>query len=271
MNCQQIEHHTVDFLANQLQTASRLEFEAHLAACDCCRKSVSESQDLWDRLGTMPSSQPSGVLRAKVSAMIAAYGEGMKPEDRPPAKQPSWLDGLLLGWPLRPAYLWALLAMVFALGFATKSMVGDSRFQDPGLVQLRGEVTDLRKMVTLTLLQQPSPSDRLEGVNWSYRLPMRDEQILTALLHALESDANVNVRVAAVDALRQFADTTVIRQGLLRSLEREEAPFVQIELINLMVEVGAKESIPLLQKIMRNQAANLAVRQHAEWGLHQLT
>jgi HEAT repeat protein len=115
--------------------------------------------------------------------------------------------------------------------------------------------------VTLTLLEQPSASERLQGVSWSYRVPSQDEKVLSALLQALKSDPNVNVRVAVVDALRPFAGEAMVKNGLLQSLAKETDPLVQIELINLMVNLGEKASIPVLEKMMRNPDYNLAVHQ----------
>lgn len=270
MNCQQVEEHTADYLAARLGEASRQELEAHLAVCVSCRETMSALQEIWGQLDRWPEAKPSPALRTRVSAIIEAYRQGLPPMSEAPMTQERWWDRWLLGWRLRPAFQMTLAALVFAAGFIARPLVSRPESRDPALAQLREEVSDLRTMVTLTLLQQPSASDRLEGVTWSYRVPSQDDKVLSALLHALESDSNVNVRVAAVDALRQFAGHAEVRKGLLRSLAQEEAPFVQIELIHLMVELQEKECIPVLQRIMRNQAANLAVRQQAEWGLQQL-
>jgi len=73
----------------------------------------------------------------------------------------------------------------------------------------------MKQMVMLSLLKQQSASERLRGVNWSYQIEQPDEQVLSALLRALDSDPNVNVRLAAVDALQQFARRALVKKGLL--------------------------------------------------------
>ena len=53
--------------------------------------------------------------------------------------------------------------------------------QSSEVAQLRGEMYNMRQMVTLSLLQQQSASDRLRGVNWSYRVEQPDSEVLAAL------------------------------------------------------------------------------------------
>jgi len=128
----------------------------------------------------------------------------------------------------------------------------------------------MKEMVTLALLQQSSASERLRGVHWSYQLEQPDREVLSALLRALDSDPNVNVRLATVDALQQFARNAQVKQGLLDSLPRQQSPLVQIELINLMVELKEKESVPVLKALLQNSELNNSVRERAEWGLQKL-
>jgi hypothetical protein len=57
---------------------------------------------------------------------------------------------------------------------------------------------------------------------------------------------------------------------LLRSLAEQKSPLVQIELINLMVELKEKESVPVLRGLSQKQEINPAVRERADWGLQKL-
>ncbi len=74
----------------------------------------------------------------------------------------------------------------------------------------------MRQLVALSLLQQQNASDRLRGVNYAYRVEQSDPQVLSALLTTLDHDSNVNVRLAAVDAVRNFTDSPVGRKGWCR-------------------------------------------------------
>jgi hypothetical protein len=105
--------------------------------------------------------------------------------------------------------------------------------------ELREEVRHTRQLVALSLLQQQSASERLKGVDWSNRMTRPDPQVLSALLHTVNYDQNVNVRLAALDALHQSANNEMVRRGLVESLDRQTSPLVQIALIDLLVEASA--------------------------------
>ena len=92
---------------------------------------------------------------------------------------------------------------------------------------------DLRQMVSLSLLQQQSASERLKGVAWAAQLESGDGSVVTALLDALSNDPNVNVRLASVDALKRFATQDAVRRGAVTALERQTSPLVQIALDRL--------------------------------------
>jgi hypothetical protein len=270
MKCAHIEEHTVDYLAGHLEPAQRREFDAHLADCTACREALQALDALWARLEALPEVQPSSGLRSRVDAVIDAYRQGMQDSFKPATSSRLAWDDFLAWFRLRPALPVAVVLLVFAAGALVGPRIARSGPRDEGVAQLRDEVAHLRQLTALTLLQQPSASERLQGVNWTRRLEAQDDKVLSALLQALATDPNVNVRVAAVEVLGTFAGESTIRQGLLASLARETAPLVQIELIDLMVGLREKACIPVLEQIVQNPEQNLAVRQRAEWGLQRL-
>ena len=94
----------------------------------------------------------------------------------------------------------------------------------------------MRQLVALSLMQQQSASERLRGVSWAYQAEPSDREILEALVAAVNDDANVNVRLAAVDALRRFR--RVRRPGRpWWSAPEQSTPIVQVALIDLLVDL----------------------------------
>ena len=142
--------------------------------------------------------------------------------------------------------------------------------QPSEMAGLRREVQDMREMFALSLLQQQSASDRLRGVSYSYQMDKNDSQIRGALLEALNSDSSVDVRLAAVDALRRISTQPPVRQGFLDSLQRPQAPMVQIALIDTMVELNEPKSVGVLRKLQASGEADDLVKQRAKWGLEQM-
>ena len=135
---------------------------------------------------------------------------------------------------------------------------------------MRGELRDLREMITLSLMQQQSASNRLKGVSWSGQIDRPSSEVVAALLDTLMHDSNVNVRLATIDALERFASQDVVRRGTIQAVDRQVSPLVQIALIDFMVKVNERESIATLRRLSQDPQTNDAVRARAAWGLQQL-
>ena len=125
-------------------------------------------------------------------------------------------------------------------------------------------------MVALSLLQQQSASERLRGVSWANQAPPSDTEVLSALLTTVNQDQNVNVRLAAVDALHEFGASPVTRAAIVQSISKQGTPLVQIALIDLLVDLKEKQAEPELTQLAANQKIDNAVRQHAQWALGRL-
>jgi hypothetical protein len=233
---------------------------------------------MWTKLALLPEVEPGPALDARFHSMLEVYRQGMKQAERDSSTPVTLRNWLACVWPREPALQFAAAIAVFTAGLLLGLSLTPSRgrqatesgINDRALAQLRDEVGNMKQLVTLSLLQQQSASDRLRGVEWSYRLARPDEQVLSALLRALDSDPNVNVRLAAVDALHQFGTDSAVRKGLVRSLAEQRSPLVQFELINLMVELKEKGSVPVLKELSQRPDLDPTVRGRAEWGLQKL-
>ena len=279
MNCDQVKELFADYLVGSLDESARAEVDSHLAGCASCRDETRSLQTVWAKLASLPQEVPGPALDARFHAMLKAYRQGMKQADRDASPRVTLSDWLARWWPRQPALQFAVAVVLFALGLllgpaftqrGRNHTAGGGGTNDRALTRLREEVSSMKEMITLALLQQSSASERLRGVHWSYQLEQPDREVLSALLRALDSDPNVNVRLATVDALQQFARNAQVKQGLLDSLPRQQSPLVQIELINLMVELKEKESVPVLKALLQNSELNNSVRERAEWGLQKL-
>jgi len=278
MKCEQVREQFPDYLIEEIAASTRAEIDAHLGSCAACREEVASLNAIRTRLASLPDEEPSPASATNFHAMLEAYRQGMKQATGDSSRRRTladWLGGL---WSQQRVLQFAIAILLFAFGVLIRpsfarlqeQRVGFAATNDPAFARLRQEVSDMRQLVALALLQQASASERLRGVQWSHRLAQPDEQVLSALLRALDSDPNVNVRLAAVDALEQFARNAQVKKGLLDSLPRQNSPLVQIELINLMVELQEKESVPVLRTLLQNGELNESVRQRAEWGLQKL-
>lgn len=138
------------------------------------------------------------------------------------------------------------------------------------LAQLRGEVGNMRQMVALSLLQQQSASERLRGVSWAYQVKSSDTEVLSALLTAVNQDSNINVRLAAVDALHAFGSSPMMRTAIIQSISKQKTPIVQMALLDLLVDLKEKDAAPELRKMAADETVDASVRDHVKWALEKL-
>lgn len=187
-----------------------------------------------------------------------------------PAQELRWGMGLMR-WH-RAALAGAVAVLIiaaFAAGRFWPRATQDAR-QASNLAEVRGELRQMREMLTLSLMQQQSATERLRGVSGSAQIDQPGNEIVGALLDTLMHDPNVNVRLACVDALRRFSGRDAVRRGTIQALNESSFPLVQIALIDYMVETKDKSAIAALRQLSEDSMANEAVRGRAAWGLRQL-
>ena len=153
---------------------------------------------------------------------------------------------------LRPAFGFALPLALLALGFLGGFTVRGVLPGKSDVSVLRSEVTEMRRMLTLSLLNQETASERLRGVQVSRLAEKTDGSVLDALLNTLNGDPSTNVRLAAVDALFLFDERPKVREALVQSLERQNSPLVQISIIDLLVEIREQKAMKALRLLMQN-------------------
>ena len=111
------------------------------------------------------------------------------------------------------------------------------------------ELTNMRQIVALSMLQQQSASQRLEGVSWTRREERLDPQVLSALTHTLRHDPSVDVRLAALDALSRHAGQPQVKKTVVDALQEQQSPLMQVALIDQLVEWRDAEAAPRLAKL----------------------
>ena len=107
-------------------------------------------------------------------------------------------------------------------------------------------------MMMLSLLEKESATDRLKAVSLSQELEESGEAVTNALIKTLNNDENVNVRLAALEALKPYGNQSEVRQALIRSIASQDSPLVQIALADLMASLQEKSSVPEFDKLLQD-------------------
>lgn len=269
MNCERLREQIPECLAGRLDSAARENLIAHLETCSGCRAEMAQLGAVWRGLESLPVPEPDPAMRSRFLEVLEAYQAGMRQATGRailPGGRGRWFAGW---WPARTAWQAAFSAALLIVGALAGRYAAAPR-ANPEMAQLRGQVENLRQLVALSLLQDDSPSSRIRGVGYSYQMARPDRQVEEALLHTLNHDSNVNVRLSAVDALEKYDANPQIRRALVDSLPVQDSPLVQIALIDVLAQIDEKNAVPELRKLAADPQLDKEVRERAVWGLEKM-
>jgi anti-sigma factor RsiW len=264
MNCSQIREQLAAYCAGWLDCTVRQAVSAHIEACPDCHAEAAEMEALWKAMETVGELEPSPHMRSRFLETLRAYQEGYQDAQRnqPVAAHPRFWVRWQAPWRVPQT---ALAAMLFAIGVLVGRHFVEPRqlSQDQDLARLQSQVESFRRLAALSLLQQASASARLQGVAYSDQIAEPDPRVQQALLHAVNHDPNVNVRLSAVDALARFARDPAVRRALADSIRAQDSPFVQVALIGVLVRSNGKDAIGALRELAQDWRVDRDVRQLA--------
>lgn len=176
-------------------------------------------------------------------------------------------------WLSAPRWQAAASVLILLVGFAGGYVY---RQWQPGVTGSAAEAASgesastIREVLAFEGSLRSSASERIQAVNQSTELGQVDEDITQLLINTLNFDANVNVRLAACQALLRFEREPGVREALIQSLAIQTDPNVQISLIDALVTIKEQRAVQPMKQLAENQQVLDAVRQKAEEGLQRL-
>jgi hypothetical protein len=267
MTCDQFAEMLAAYCERRLSARDQAFAREHTEICAQCRADA----EIWQKLASLPAEQPSAASRSRFEQMLKAYEEGRWEKSSLAKERGRWFAAWIRS-SFAPPLASALAACLLLAGFILGEHFSNAKTTiNPQMASMQSELTNLRQLVALSLLEQQSASQRLQGVNYSTQVDRPDPEITSALLHALRFDSSVDVRLAALDALRRYKDDPQVRSGLLAALQEQQSPLVQIALIDLFVEMHESSAKDHLRRIEQDSKTNPTVRQRAQWGIQQLS
>jgi hypothetical protein len=185
-------------------------------------------------------------------------------------KKSSWRK-FYVSWPEFAPKL-AIASLTLILGFVAGYLLRPAS-NNPGSQQievLSQQVSDLQEMMMLSLLEKGSATDRLKAVNLTQEMSEASMKVTNALIHTLNQDENVNVRLAALDALKPYTRDSSVRAALIRSISKQESPLVQISLAELMAALQEKSALKEFEKIVESDNTPADVKKRIKENLEVL-
>ena len=279
MNCARVQDSFIDYQDGSLPAAEAAQLRAHLAGCPACQREWSALQEITRKLDALPAEEPGPRLREQFYAMLETHRRAADSAS-PFALARSRIDRFFAALlPAQPAWQFAFaLALLLGGLFAGRHFLAQPAVVAPAddsakkeLAELRRQMDSVNQLVTYSLLQQQSTSDRMKTVLATMDLRSPDRKVLTDLVGALAFDPSINVRLSAVDALAQHADDSLVRAGVLSALSRERAPLVQVAMIELLGPWRDPAARPVLENLSRDEAIDRNVREAARRALAVLS
>jgi hypothetical protein len=249
--------------ANELDAVSAAKLEQHMGVCAECAAEKAQLSALWERLGDIPAPEPSAALTMRWESTLESLISARR--------QPQWRFSLTALWPQRPVWQVSIALACLVAGLTIGLSVRGGGSNHTEIAQLREEVANTKQLVALSMLQQESATERLRGVDYTVRMPAMEPGVVSALVQAAKTDPNVNVRLAAIDALTKVSGDPGVRRSLTSSLPAQESPMVQAALIDYVVDARDRQALGTLKQLSQREDLNPLVKQRADRAVRQLT
>lgn len=251
----------MDYLDGHWDPEKEAQLQSLIQAGDLGLKELQEWKHLYQQTGKLPQPIPSGRLQENFYAMLSAE-PGMNP----------WQQ--IVRWfrqdpAIRLSHI-AVGMVVLLIGIAIGYQLSPAQQYEDRISSLSGEMEQMREAMVLTLLDQPSAVQRLKAVSISTDLSGADGKIYHALLKTLNEDTQVNVRLAALEALLRYGQDPIVRRGLVQSIPQQESPLVQIALANAMVALQETQAVDPLKNLLEQHDLNEVAKQAIEQSIQIL-
>jgi hypothetical protein len=254
--------HLIDFIDKNLNEIKTNEVKQHLSECASCQAELEQSLIIFDELKKTEDKEPPRSIRANFLQTLENEKAGLQQTQVVPMHnnvRKLWLHNPFS----QMAAGFAILITGVLLGF----ILNNNKTDNNEIAQMHNEMDQMRQMLFLSKLDNNSASQRMQAVSYTQDLMAPNPEIIDALVETMNSDDNVNVRMAAIHALQKFATDPGIRDELVNSLKSQEDPLLQITLINILVEIQEDKAIDVMKDLLQKDETMDAVKEMAEKGI----
>lgn len=264
MKKEKIEEIVMEYLDGNIDDIRKKELEELLKQHGYELSDIEELKKIYNKMDDISVPEPSEKMNENFYAMLEAKTNKIQ-------KRKNWLEDLFSfikefsqqKYVLRVAYSCLLLL----IGWSAGSWFSNGSEYDNQLQYMSSEIHEMKTMITLSMLNQPSATERMKLINSITQADQTDGKIISALLNTLNHDDNVNVRIVTVEALAKLAENTRVREGLIHSLANQESPLIQLAITDILVELKDRRAVGHLKQLLEKRDLNNVVRTRIEKSL----
>ncbi len=242
------------YLDKALTPEETIMVEAHLNNCSACLHELQEIRNIQQQIEQTPLIEPPEDAEKRFRQMLEKQS---KPKKR------SITITVDFSWKKIAAAI-----IIFLAGAATALLIQpNTETSRSSLASLENQVSQMRQVLMAALIKNDSPSDRLKAVQYAEQISKPSPEVTNILLETLNHDPSVNVRLAAANALQEFAIHKEVRTALAESLQQQSDPMLQIVLIKMLVQLHEQSVVPTLQQFSHDEETHEMVKKEAEEAL----
>ena len=262
MDCKTIEQHIVDYLDGLLSREESQNIINHIASCENCKALHDETKALFSAFKTVEEETPSDNLRAGFYKILEEEKQLL--DDKVVA-----LSQHKKEFPWKQAFQIAA-SIIFMFGGYFLGSHNSKQTANLEISALQKETIELREDMMLAMIENQSPSKRIQAVNFTEDFVKPDIKILEALIGRMQYDGNMNVRLAAAEALSEFPESTIVKEAFIEALTTQKDPSLQIAIIQFLVKIQEKRAIAPMQQLLEHEDTPDFVKEQANSGISQI-
>lgn len=262
MDCKTIEALIVDFLDGQLSEVDSQNVSQHIESCDNCKAIYDETKMLFSAFEHLESKEPSANLRSEFYKLLEEEKQLTTTkvvQVLPEKKEFPWKYAFQVAA--------AIILMFGGYFFGSHS---SKQFASQEISALQQETVELRQDMMLAMIENQSPSKRIQAVNFTEHFVKPDHKILEALIGRMKYDGNVNVRLAAAEALSEFPESILVKDAFIEALSTQKDPSLQIAIIQFLVKIQEKRAIAPMQQLLEHEDTPNFVKEEVNSGISQI-
>ena len=271
MECRYYREQFINLLAGNLDQNQVADIESHLAGCPGCRVEFETTRKMWDMMGEIPQPEPSESLKDDFKAIISDYKNEMESNRNIFGE---WIMRIRDYWYLQPQPRLAFSVLLVIVGIIAGYLLHQPQYNaisyNRQIDSLSSQVSEIKQMMMLSLLENPSASQRIRAVGFTYEIGSINRKVVDALFTTLNGDPDVNVRLITLEALAKLSGEPKVREGLVNSINLQESPFMQAAIAEVMVRLQEKSAVPSLQKLLGKKDLNLIVKTNIQRSISKL-
>lgn len=248
MRCEEVKINLPEYIDQRLDGKIAETIGHHLESCKECRDLHLELEMFLDFTDNLEDIEPPSGMKAEFLKMMETE---ILQKPKVVVMVPSWLK-------VAAIVLFALLT--YTTGYYLGSVKGDEK-----LKALQVALNQTKQQVSLASLQDFTGPQKIEAVYNISQSGQTGDALIEALVNTMNTDKNVNVRLAAINALTgMIGKNQRVKNELIRSLSLQNNPLLQISLIQVLTESGVKEAKDEIESMSRSEKTDEKVKAFAK-------